>query len=226
MLDTRLHRFRFFRQIAARPRLILSALAGAITVIALPSGLVHHLSSRLIIGWNVGAGLYLALALEVIFCSSHERLNRLARLQDEGRLVILALVVLAAVTSLSAIVAELLVVKNLQGAPKYWHIALTALTMVLSWAFTQVMFAFHYAHDFYLARSRGETGGLEFPGESRPDYPDFLYFACVIGTSGQTADVAFSSRTMRRIGLLHCVLAYLFNTTVLALSINIASGLL
>jgi len=134
MLDTRLHRFRFFRQIAARPRLILSALAGMIAVFALPTGLVHHLSSRLIIGWNVGAWLYLALALEVIFCSSHERMNRLARLQDEGRLVILALVVLAAAASLSAIVAELLVVKDMQGAQKYWHIALAALTVISSWA--------------------------------------------------------------------------------------------
>jgi uncharacterized membrane protein len=58
-----------------------------------------------------------------------------------------------------------------------------------------------------------------------PDYGDFLYFACVIGTSGQTADVSFTSRAMRRIGTVHCVLAFFFNTTVVALTINIASGL-
>ncbi|MBP7395112.1 MAG: DUF1345 domain-containing protein, partial [Zoogloea sp.] len=74
--------------------------------------------------------------------------------------------------------------------------------------------------------SRGGNGGLQFPGETDPDYGDFLYFAAVIGTSGQTADVSFASRPMRRIGLLHCVLAYAFNTTLLALTINIASGLL
>jgi len=68
-------------------------------------------------------------------------------------------------------------------------------------------------------------GGLEFPGGHAPDYGDFLYFACVIGTSGQTADVSFSSRVMRRTGLVHCVLAFLFNTTLIALTINIASGL-
>jgi uncharacterized membrane protein len=88
------------------------------------------------------------------------------------------------------------------------------------------MFALHYAHDYYATQVRGGHGGLEFPGGQAPDYGDFLYFACVIGTSAQTADVSFSSRTMRRTGLVHCVLAFFFNTTLLALTINIASGLL
>jgi len=84
----------------------------------------------------------------------------------------------------------------------------------------------HYAHDFYIAKERNHSGGLEFPGETSPDYSDFLYFACVIGTSGQTADVSFTSKSMRRTGLIHCVLAFFFNTTLLALAINIASGLI
>jgi uncharacterized membrane protein len=73
---------------------------------------------------------------------------------------------------------------------------------------------------------RGNPGGLDFPGTHSPDYADFLYFSCIIGTSGQTADISFCSRSMRRTGLVHCVLAYFFNTTLLALTINIASGLL
>jgi uncharacterized membrane protein len=76
------------------------------------------------------------------------------------------------------------------------------------------------------ALHRGEPGGAAFPGETAPDYPDFLYMACVIGTSGQPADIAFTSRTMRRIGLVHSVLSFFFNATLLALSINIASGLI
>ena len=95
-----------------------------------------------------------------------------------------------------------------------------------SWAFTQVMFALHYAHDYYSAQVRGQDAGLQFPGTDKPDYGDFLYFACIIGTSAQTADVSFSSSAMRRTGLLHCVLAFFFNTTLVALTINIASGLL
>jgi uncharacterized membrane protein len=87
------------------------------------------------------------------------------------------------------------------------------------------MLALHYAHDYYVCVFHGEPGGLEFPGGHMPDYGDFLYFASVIGTSGQTADVSFTSRKMRRTGMIHCVLAFFFNTTVVALTINIASGL-
>ena len=58
-----------------------------------------------------------------------------------------------------------------------------------------------------------------------PGYGDFFYFACIIGTSGQTADVAFQGSALRPVGPMHCVLAFAFNTTVLALTVNIAAGL-
>lgn len=213
------------RLVMARPRLFICALLGLTTVLILPSSLAQHPITRLIIGWNVGACLYLLLAARMMFWSTHERMRTRALQQDEGRIMVLALVVAAAIVSLGAIVAELAVTKDMHGTLRYVHITLAALTIPTSWAFTQVMFALHYAHDYYLAEVRGNHGGLEFPGGHAPDYGDFLYFACVIGTSGQTADVGFTSRTMRRTGLVHCVLAFFFNTTLLALTINIASGL-
>jgi len=42
---------------------------------------------------------------------------------------------------------------------------------------------------------------------------------------GQTADVSFVSKPMRRIGSVHCLLAYLFDTAVLALLINIGASM-
>ena len=213
------------RLVVARPRLFACALIGVLTVLLLPASLARHEVTRLIIGWNFGAGLYLIFALRMMFWSSHERMRTRALQQDDGRLVILFLVVLAAIMSIGAIVAELAVAKDMQAGQRTGHIVLAALTILSSWAFTQVMFALHYAHDYYANELRGNAGGLLFPGGHAPDYGDFLYFACVIGTSGQTADVSFSSRGMRRTGLVHCVLAFFFNTTLVALTINIASGL-
>ena len=109
--------------------------------------------------------------------------------------------------SIGAIVAELAVVKEHKGAIRYAHIALAALTIATSWAFTQLMFALH-AHDYYVTEIRGEHGGLAFPGGHPPDYGDFLYFAIVIGTSGQTADVSLTILKMRRTGTVHCCLLY------------------
>lgn len=179
----------------------------------------------MIVGWNAGAGVYLILAARMMFWSSHERVRKRALLHDEGRIVVLTLVVIAAIASLGAIVSELAVAKDLHGVTRYAHIALAAVTLLSSWAFTQVMFALHYAHDYYASEMRGVAGGLDFPGGHAPDYGDFLYFSCVIGTSGQTADVSFTTRSQRRTGLVHCVLAFFFNATLLALTINIASGL-
>ncbi|MCX7164906.1 MAG: DUF1345 domain-containing protein [Rhodocyclales bacterium] len=203
----------------------MCAVIGALTAWYLPSSVATHQVTKAIIGWNVGACLYLLLAIRMMFWSPHERMKTRALEQDEGRMVILSLVVGAAITSIGAIVMQLAVAKDIHGSLRYAHIALAGLTILSSWAFTQVMFALHYAHDYYAAEAKGTPVGLEFPGGHAPDYGDFLYFACVIGTSGQTADVSFTSRTMRRTGLVHCVLAFFFNTTLVALTINIASGL-
>ena len=130
------------------------------------------------------------------------------------------------VRSKSAPLKTLQILKQMGGINKAAHITLAGVTVITSWTFIQVMFALHYAHDYYAALAHGEPAGLQFPGDNKPDYGDFIYFAAVIGTSGQTADVSFTSKSMRRIGTIHCVLAYLFNTTVLALLINNGASLL
>lgn len=216
----------FMRLILTRPRLFSSILAGVLVALCVPDDLASHKITRAIIGWNFGAWLYLILAARMMFWATNEKIRTRAIAQDDGKYVVLGMVVIAAIVSIGAIVAELSVVKDMHGMLRYAHITLAILTILSSWAFTQVMFALHYAHDFYVAKEQDHSGGLAFPESDTPDYSDFLYFACVIGTSGQTADVSFTTRSMRRTGLIHCVLAFFFNTTLVALTINIASGLI
>jgi uncharacterized membrane protein len=218
-------RFKWFRMIKARPRLLSSALVGLASIWLLPASGELFKITRMIIGWNIGACLYLVLATHMMFWSTHERMRKRALAEDEGQLIILALVITAAIMSIGSVIAELAVARQITGTLRYVHIGLTVLTIVSSWVFTQVMFAQHYAHDYYAAEGRNNDGGLNFPGGHLPDYGDFLYFAFVIGTSNQTADVSLTSRRMRRTGLAHCVLAFFFNTTLLALTVNIAAGL-
>jgi uncharacterized membrane protein len=215
------------RMLLARPRLLACVAIAVATFYLMPLDLAQQPITKAIVSWNIGAILYLLIAAKMMFWSNHERMKSRALQYDEGRTLVLTLVVFSALACIGAIVAELGVVKEMKGQIRYAHIALAALTIATSWAFTQVMFALHYAHDFYVAEINGGPGhgGLDFPGCHTPDYGDFLYFSCVIGTSGQTADVSFTSRKMRRTGTLHCVLAFFFNTTLVALTINIASGL-
>lgn len=214
------------RQLHARPRLIISIVAGIVVSLLLPKWLALHPITRIIIGWTSVTVLYLVLSTVMMHRSSHEQMRHRAQIEDEGQFVILIFVILAALASLAAIVAELSLVKDMQESLKYAHIGLAAFTIISSWFFTHVMFALHYAHDYYASLGTRETPGLDFPYEKMPSYSDFLYFSFVIGTSGQTADVSFTSKRMRKIGLAHCVLAFFFNTTILALTINIAASLI
>ena len=208
-----------------RPRLYIVAVLGVLTGLLLPHGIASQPITRWLIAWNVGAWLYVALAAVMMIRSSQGHMRHRAQLQDDGKYVILALTVFAAVASLVAIAFELAVVKDLHGWSRGLHIGLAGLTVLSSWSFIQVMFTLHYAHDYYMAACHGHKPGLSFPEDPDPDYGDFFYFAAVIGTSGKTADVSFVTKPMRRIGSLHCILAYLFNTTVLALLINIGASL-
>lgn len=214
-----------FRQVRARPRLFIAALVLLLVGFLLPHSIAREPVTRWLLAWNVAAGLYVVLAAVMMGRSSSHRMRHRAQLQDDGAIVILALVVVATVASLAAIAGELTVVKDMHGLPKIEHVALAGMTVLTSWAFIQIMFTLHYAHDYYAAACHGKPPGLQFPDDDDPDYGDFFYFAAVIGTSGQTADVSFVSKPLRRIGSLHCILSYLFNTTVLALLINIGASM-
>ena len=215
---------RGMRGVLARPRLLISVAFGLALWALLPLFSPGHAITRALIAWNAATLLYLLLAIVMMARSTTEHMRSRAQTQDEGEYVVLALVICAAVATLGAIGAELFTAKNLQGIDKAGHIALAGLTVFTTWAFTQVMFALHYAHTYY--QTTGKYRGLDIEGSEPPDYFDFLYFASIIGTSAQTADIAFNTQEMRRIGLVHSVLAFFFNTILLALTINIASSLL
>ena len=88
----------------------------------------------------------------------------------------------------------------------------------------------HYAHAYYSDEDEDPNtsgvGGLEFPNEKEPDFLDFAYFSFVIGMTCQVSDVQISSPGIRRLALVHGLLSFLFNTVILALTVNLASGML
>lgn len=215
------------RHLMRKPRLLISLAIGAVIGISAHQISTLSIVTDALLAWNTAVVLYIGLAVHTMLTAGPDLLRRRAALYDDGEGVILLVSVLAAVLSVVAIVSELATTRDVHGAARSLHIGLAALTLLSSWAFIHTAFAFHYAHGYY---SEGEPDAedpcLIFPGKDLPNYIDFLYFSFVIGTSGQTADVAFAATETRRIGLIHCVLSYLFNATVLALTINIAASLI
>jgi uncharacterized membrane protein len=211
-----------FRSAKLRPRFLIAVGVACVLFAAIPGS--ERLSSRLLVSWDAGIFLYLGLAAGMMARSGPEQMRLRARREDESGMAFLLLGLGTSVASLGAIGAELVGIHETTGAEQAIRLALAAVTILLSWAFVNLILAIHYAHDYY----GGEDArrGLDFPGHGDPDYWDFLYFSVTIGAAAQTSDVTISSRRMRRIVLGHTVLAFLFNTTILALAINVAAGLL
>ena len=206
----------------AQPRLFTAVAVGLLLWFLLPQG--WHRATRLLVAWDCATGLYLILALLMMAGSNIHRIRHRAARQDEGQFVILGLTTVTALVSLAGIVAELATAKTLKGPGEWKHIALAGLTVLPSWTFTHLMFAIHYAHEYYGGPEDRPTKGLEFPGHDEPDYWDFVYYSFVIGTACATADVNLTSKIMRRITTVHCIIAFFFNTTILALTVNIGAG--
>ena len=148
----------------------------------------------------MAAVVYIAVTLRTLARATPEALRHRAAMLEEGKWGLLAAA---------------------RGSPGVTGSAvLAALTLLLSWAFVHVLFASHYAHAYWLA-----DGGLIFPGSERPDLAEFLYLAFVVGMTCQVSDVTTASAPMRRLVLLHALVAFGFNTVILAAAVNLAAGL-
>jgi uncharacterized membrane protein len=157
-----------------------------------------------------------------------EMMRRFARQEDEGRVVILSLITISACISVVAI-GLILQDKGKENSRLFLHLGLSIATIISSWLLVHTIFAQHYAHIYYRAErtlAECKADGLDFPGEIEPDYWDFLYFSFVIGMTSQVSDVNVTSRQIRRLSLIHGVLSFFFNTTIVAMMINIVAGLI
>lgn len=184
--------------------------------------------SHALIGWNVGVWSYLAMMAWMMARADHGHLRRTSQGYAQGAPVVLGLVIAASVASVAAIVAELAWARPGHGSPQAWaHVGLAVSTLIGGWLVLPVVFTLNYASHYYHHRTR--PGGLKFPDDDpnfQPNYVDFLYFSFTLAVAAQTADIAITSRPMRRLVLLQALLSFGFNAAILALAINIAAGLL
>jgi uncharacterized membrane protein len=209
-------------QARLRPRLLGSAVATLLVFAILPWS--WPVNSRILVAWDIGVACYLFLAWTMALRSSTTQMQERAALEDESAVVVLALTLAASVASLAAIAVELSHIQDSPADQQGFHLSIAGITILCSWFFVHAIYAIHYAHEYY--GDKGERRGLAFPHEGHPDYWDFLYFSFNLGAAAQTSDVVIVSKRMRRLALAHTILSFLFNTTILALAVNVGAGLL
>lgn len=207
-------------------RLVLSTAAGAIIFLLLPASLRE--GERLAASWLGGVACYLGLTAFIVLPAAPEQLRRRARELDPRGWMIMMIVIAAAIVSLFALGFTLHKEANETSWAVASRLALAGCTVAASWLLVHTTFALHYAHHYYgdgpAPGPADDRGGLAFPGDEMPDYWDFLYFSFVVGMTCQVSDVQVTSRAMRRLTLLHGVLAFFFNTVVLALAVNLLAS--
>ncbi|RYJ03455.1 MAG: DUF1345 domain-containing protein, partial [Acetobacteraceae bacterium] len=124
----------------------------------------------------------------------------------------------AAIASLGAVFWYL---ASGEGPATPRQVVLALVTIALSWVFVHMLFAVRYAHEYWQEGGRG----LDFPGDEKPEFTDFLYYAFTIGMTFQTSDVTVSQRLLRQLTLIHALVSFLFNAVILAVAVNLAASL-
>lgn len=216
-----LHRFKV--AIQARPYFFISFALIAILYCIINISTNWQWSTTLLLSWNIAVVVYLILTMKALWGANRAHILKRAQQQDASKWLIIFLVILSMLMCFIAIVIELVHLPDI-AIIKFGHLVLAISTIICAWLFMHTIFAIHYAHDFYLAVAKHQDGGLDFPKTPEPSYPDFIYFSYVCGTSAQTADVNITSSSMRVLNTLHILLAYMFNTTILAICINVAAS--
>ena len=94
-------------------------------------------------------------------------------------------------------------------------IALSAAVVTTSWLVTIASYAVHYA------RVTATVGGLTFPGDGGVVFWDCVYLATQVQTTFSSSDVVVETTLARRIVSGHTLVAFAFNTVIIALLIAV-----
>lgn len=217
----------FFR-LDSHYRLLISLAVAAIVLFCTRTSVT--LPVEILITWiSFSLAVIIMDWIIILWCHPKE-VRKIAKIQDSSRTFIFLFVIIASVMCLGAIIFLLKSSKGLSKADVNGHIFLAISAVMVSWWLVHTIFTMRYAHLYYDTDTddgkRTPIGGLEFPGnEKEPDYLDFVYFSFVLGMTFQVSDVEISSRQIRRLAWIHGLLSFAFNTAIVALSINVISGL-
>lgn len=210
-----------------RVLLLASAAFGAATAVLLGLSVLRaEPVLSLVAGFDSAALAFSLATLWTMGRADIDSIRTVAARQDEGEALILALVVVSCTASLAAVAAGMNPSVRAHGSVEVLRVVFAGASVALAWFLVQLVFALHYAHEYYGDGDGTAGGGLAFPGAEAPDYWDFLHFSIVLGAASQTADISFTGRRMRRIGTVHTLVAFVFNAAVLALAINLMAALI
>ncbi|WP_136034701.1 DUF1345 domain-containing protein [Microbacterium sp. PF5] len=192
---------------AAETAIILASLAYVIT---------GQLAA--LIAWEAVALIYLTIGGVLVWRMPARQSRADRRAAGENRRWAWVVPLLSSVTGAYSAVLALIARNEAQVVAEVSSFAVAAIVgVVLSWLLLQVGFANIYRYTALEAQEQQ----MAFPGTMSPAPIDFLYFAFTIGTTFATSDVNVLSSRVRRVVLVHGVVAFFYNALVIAIAIQV-----
>jgi len=176
---------------------------------------------RAMVGWDATALTLLGLCWHILHSSDARTTELRAGDQDPGGRAVFLIAIWSSLFSLFAATMVLRMMRG-QSCGNFW-VVLALVSVALSWIVTHTAYTFRYAHLYYTGT---HNGGLEFPGTPTPCDMDFAYYSFTLGMCFQVSDVQCSDTGIRRATLGHALVSFVFNTTIVALSLNVMFQLL
>jgi len=204
------------------PRISIAIVVGGVAFFFLP---MHwSVITRVLASWDVGVTLFLAMIYQWMTSLTARQICSRYIEEDASAPIILVIITLAAMLSVVAIVEPLATLRHLAGNERIAHFALAALTLTNSWLLVPTMFTTYYARLFYSAEEANRP--LRFPETDMPVFWDFAYFSFTIAAACQTADVFTTRGSVRKVVIMHELISFLFNASILGFAINVTAGLI
>jgi uncharacterized membrane protein len=187
-----------------------------------------HGTVRAVASYDIAAAIILVYDWTIGLRNDATHTIRRAAQEDPGRNLLAGIVLISAVAGLASAIVILGKGPNVPAVDRDMALTFGILAVLLGWFLIHTMFVFRYAHLYYFDSDQDGTAqrGLTFPGTSEPDDYDFAYFSFVVGMTFQVSDVQITDPGVRTLVLIHAILSFAYNTAILALVVNLASGLL
>jgi uncharacterized membrane protein len=222
-LENTQEKFRWFL-IKARPRLLYSVIVGVAVFILLAG---HHPSTRFLMAWSSASATYLFLVFVMMQYFNNRKIAHLSNHQDDGQLLVYVISLLASIVSLAAIFIHVGGMNDIPLKDRVLGVLMTGVTYFISWFVLHTAYSLHYAHAYYSNfKEDAEFPPLIFVGMPHPRYSDFFHFSIVIGMTCQTADIVIVEPKIRNLVTTHSMLSFVFNATLLGLTMSLVGGLL
>jgi uncharacterized membrane protein len=175
-----------------------------------------------LVSWTVTVAVLLTWVWWMSWPQDSEGTKRLAEQESRTRSTDVWLLA-AAVASLAVVVLALVQSSNQRNATAVASVLLSVVSVALSWALVNTVYAFKYARLYYL--DEPDDAGIDFKQEDAPTYSDFAYLAFTVGMSFAVSETEPTATRIRRVALGHALLSYAFGTGVLAVAINLVTNL-